>query len=97
MTEKMAVQNVGQPGKTYRVDAEKFMAMRAAVLAVCPAAPPGLTPAEIIAGRSVPRWRKGGLVGEKRAAGSGSQRHPETRAKGPRAPLEGVSRATVGQ
>jgi hypothetical protein len=49
MTEKMEIQNVGQPGKTYRVDADKFMAMRAAVMAVCPAAPPGMTPAEIIA------------------------------------------------
>ena len=43
------IENVGQPGKTYRVDAAKFGAMRAAYLAVLPAAPPGLTPEQIIA------------------------------------------------
>lgn len=37
------------PGKTYRVDAVKFAAMKAAVLDVLPAAPPGMTPAELIA------------------------------------------------
>jgi hypothetical protein len=49
MPGKILVENVGQPGKTYAVDSDKFAAMRAAVLAVCPAAPPGMTPAEIIA------------------------------------------------
>lgn len=39
----MDVQNVGQPGKTYRVNAAKFRAMRAAVLAVLPDTPPGMT------------------------------------------------------
>ena len=48
MPDKIEVQNVGQPGKTYRVDAAKFAAMRAAVLSVTPGAPPGLTPAQII-------------------------------------------------
>ncbi len=48
MPGKIEVENVGQPGKTYRVDADKFAAMRSAVMAVCPAAPPGLTPAEMI-------------------------------------------------
>lgn len=48
MPGKVLVENVGQPGKTYSVDADKFAAMRAAVMSVCPAAPPGLTPAEII-------------------------------------------------
>lgn len=48
MPGKMQVENVGQPGKTYIVDADKFTAMRSAVLAICPGAPPGLTPAEII-------------------------------------------------
>jgi len=43
------IENVGQPGKTYRVDADKFAAMRAAVIAVMPATAPGLTPAEAIA------------------------------------------------
>ena len=48
MTDKIEVQNVGQPGKTYKVDAAKYAEMRIAVLAVTPAEPPGLTPAEII-------------------------------------------------
>ena len=38
---KIEVENVTSPGKTYRVDAEKFLAMRGAVLKVLPAAPPG--------------------------------------------------------
>ena len=41
------IENVIQPGKTYRVDGEKFGAMRDAVLASLPAEPPGLTPAEL--------------------------------------------------
>lgn len=41
------IENVLQPGKTYTVDAAKFEAMRAALLAVVPATPPGMTPAEI--------------------------------------------------
>lgn len=49
MSDKIDVQNVGQPGKTYQVDATKYTEMRAAVLAVTPDAPPGITPAEIIA------------------------------------------------
>ena len=49
MSEKILVQNVGQPGKTYPVDAAKYAEMRAAVLALTPDQPPGLTPAEIIA------------------------------------------------
>ncbi len=48
MTDKIEVQNVGQPGKTYSVDAAKYAEMRRAVLAVTPAEPPGLTPAQII-------------------------------------------------
>jgi hypothetical protein len=48
MTDKIEVQNVGQPGKTTRVDAAKYAEMRKALLAVTPAEPPGLTPAEII-------------------------------------------------
>jgi hypothetical protein len=46
---KIEVQNVLQPGKTYRVDAARFTEMRRAVLAVLPTAPPGLTPTELIA------------------------------------------------
>ena len=48
MSDKIEVQNVGQPGKTYRVDAAKYADMRAAVLAVTPSDAPGLTPAQII-------------------------------------------------
>jgi hypothetical protein len=48
MSDKTTVQNVGQPGKTYRVDAAKYAEMRKAVLAVVPAEAPGFTPAQII-------------------------------------------------
>jgi hypothetical protein len=48
MSEKIEVENVGQPGKTYKVDAAKYAEMRKAVLAVAPAEAPGLTPAQII-------------------------------------------------
>jgi hypothetical protein len=47
--ETMEIQNVGQPGKTYRVNAAKFAAMRAAVLEVLPAAAPGMAVADVIA------------------------------------------------
>ena len=47
MGQKIEVENVTSPGKTYRVDAEKFLAMREAVLKVLPAAPQGMTPAEV--------------------------------------------------
>lgn len=49
MSDKAEIENVTQPGKTYRVDAAKFVAMRTAVLRVVPDAPPGMTPAEVIA------------------------------------------------
>ena len=48
MTDKIEVENVGQPGKTYRVDAVKYAAMRKAVLDVLPAAAPGLAVADLI-------------------------------------------------
>lgn len=44
---RIEIENVLQPGKTYRVDAAKFAAMREAMLAVLPGEGPGLTPAEI--------------------------------------------------
>lgn len=44
---KIEIENVLQPGKTYRVEAERFEAMRDAVLAVLPATSPGLTAAEL--------------------------------------------------
>lgn len=49
MTDKIEIENVGQPGKTYRVDAAKFAAVRSAVLAVLPDAAPGSTVADVIA------------------------------------------------
>jgi hypothetical protein len=45
--EWIEIENVLQPGKTYRVDAEKFTAMRQAVLAELPGEEPGLTPAQL--------------------------------------------------
>jgi hypothetical protein len=44
---QVEVQNVLQPGKTYRVDAEKYAAAKAALLAVVPAGAPGETPAAL--------------------------------------------------
>jgi hypothetical protein len=44
--DRIAIENVVSPGRTYRVDRGKYEAMRAALLAVLPAEPPGLTPAE---------------------------------------------------
>ena len=40
--DKITIENVGQPGKTYRVDAAKYAAMREAMLAILPNEPPGL-------------------------------------------------------
>jgi len=44
--DKIEIENVIQPGKTYRVNADKFIAVRDAVLAVLPTQPPGMTVAE---------------------------------------------------
>nr|WP_234706799.1 hypothetical protein [Ensifer aridi] len=44
---KITVENVIRPGKTYSVDADKYAAMKAALLAVIPSEVPGLTLAEI--------------------------------------------------
>ena len=46
-TERIEIENVLQPGKSYRVDAAKFAAMRDAVLAELPGEAPGLTPSEL--------------------------------------------------
>jgi hypothetical protein len=43
------IENVGQPGKTYRVDALKFEAMRKAVLKVLPDKAPGMSVEDTIA------------------------------------------------
>jgi len=47
--ETMVIQNVGQPGKTWRVNAAKFRAMQAAMLAVLPDSAPGMAVADVIA------------------------------------------------
>jgi hypothetical protein len=43
---KIEIENVNSPGRTERVDADKYEAMKAAMLAVLPQAAPGLTVAE---------------------------------------------------
>jgi hypothetical protein len=45
--ERIAVENVGQPGKTYQVDAAKYAEMRAVFLAALPMIAPGLSVAQI--------------------------------------------------
>lgn len=45
-SEKIDIENVTSPGKTYRVDRAKYEAMRDALLSVLPVASPGLTVAE---------------------------------------------------
>lgn len=50
MAEKIEIENVGQPGKTYRVDATKFAAMKQAVLAILPSDAPGMSVNDLIAG-----------------------------------------------
>jgi hypothetical protein len=47
MADKIDVENVNTPGKTNRVDAAKYQAMREAMLAVLPTGAPGLTAAEV--------------------------------------------------
>ncbi|MBK1795904.1 hypothetical protein JHL21_15530 [Devosia sp. WQ 349] len=49
MADKIEIENVGQPGKTYRVDATKFAAVREVVLAVLPSQAPGISVSELIA------------------------------------------------
>ena len=47
--DKITVENVGQPGKSYRVDAGKYAAMRAAVLKVLPTEAPCMAVDAVIA------------------------------------------------
>ena len=44
---KIAIENVNKPGRTISVDADKYLAMKAAVLAVLPTSAPGLTLVEL--------------------------------------------------
>jgi hypothetical protein len=46
-SEKIAIENVNRPGRTIKVDADKYLAMEAAVLAALPPSAPGLTLAEL--------------------------------------------------
>lgn len=41
--DKLVIENIASPGHTYRVNREKYMAMREALMQVLPAEPPGLT------------------------------------------------------
>ncbi len=50
MAEKIEIENVGQPGKIYRVDAVKFVAVKEAVLATLPSDAPGMSVSDLIAG-----------------------------------------------
>jgi hypothetical protein len=45
--EKVVVENINHPGKTERLDAVPYNAMKQAILAVLPAALPGITVAEM--------------------------------------------------
>lgn len=45
---QIEIENIGQPGKIYRVDGDKFAEMKRAVLAALPDHAPGITPAELI-------------------------------------------------
>jgi len=47
MSDKITVENVNVPGKTYRVNAAKYQAMKQAMLQALPKEEPGLTQAEI--------------------------------------------------
>lgn len=47
MSDKVAVENVNTPGRTSNVDAAKYNAMRAAMLAILPRAEPGISAAEV--------------------------------------------------
>jgi hypothetical protein len=47
---KVAMENVNTPGKAINVDADKYEAMRTAILAVLPKAAPGMTVADLKAG-----------------------------------------------
>ena len=46
-SEKIEIENVVSPGHTYRVDADKYGAMKQAFLKILPAKSPGLTAVEI--------------------------------------------------
>ena len=45
--DKIDVQNIGQPGKIYRVDAAKYAEMRRVMLAALPRQAPGMTMVDV--------------------------------------------------
>ena len=47
---KVEIESITSPGRVTRVDADKYEAMRAALLRVLPAKSPGLTAAEMLTG-----------------------------------------------
>ena len=47
MAERIEVENVNHPGKTQKVDAAKYLAMKAAMLKALPSKSPGLTLAQL--------------------------------------------------
>lgn len=47
---RIEVENIGQPGKVYRVDGTKYAAMRDAMLKVLPDGAPGMAVDAVIAG-----------------------------------------------
>ncbi|MCS6762220.1 MAG: hypothetical protein MO846_09740 [Candidatus Devosia symbiotica] len=69
MDDKIEAENVGQPGKTYRVDAAKYEAMRDAMLKVLPEVSPGMPvavaidavtshlPQDLFLGGDIAGWR----------------------------------------
>ncbi len=76
----MEIRNVGQPGKTYRVNAAKFRAMQSAVLAVLPDGVPGMAVADLVRGvvpllpkDLFPGGQNGGLVGQGGTPGPGGK------------------------
>jgi hypothetical protein len=46
-SQKIEIENVLSPGRTFRVDADKYDAMKRAFLTILPTTSPGLTAAEI--------------------------------------------------
>jgi hypothetical protein len=65
-TEKMEVENFTSPGRTYRVDKAKFVAMRDALLSALPRRAPGITAAEAKA-RLLPRLPRNLFPGGEKA------------------------------
>lgn len=47
MSDKIEIENINSPGRTERVDRSKYEAIRKALLAVLPDAPPGLKVPEV--------------------------------------------------